>query len=78
MQIEFAIGEKVLLATKHLGLIGVCMFQQCYIGPLEVIESIETQAYHLKLPQVAARHHDVFNILLLQAYVARGQGIVIP
>ena len=77
MQIEFTVGDKVLLDIKHLSLKGVHKFKQRYIGPLEVIEPIGTQVYCLKLPQVLAQHHDVFHVSSLHTYVARGKDIKI-
>jgi len=40
-----------------------------FVGPFDIIERVEPVAYHLDLPPIFHRMHDVCHILLLRKYV---------
>ena len=47
--IEYAIGDKVLLSTKNLRLHGTRKFHNHYVGPFVILECVGKTAYHLDL-----------------------------
>ena len=72
--VSFAVGDQVLLATKHLKLKGDTPRKLLprYIGPFRVLAVIGKVAYRIDLP-VQMRVHNVFHVSLLQAYKADGR-----
>ena len=72
-EIEFVVGDKVLLSTKNLRLNqpGVKKLMPRYVGPFEVIERVGKVAYRLSLP-ASLPIHDVFHVSLLANYEAEG------
>lgn len=76
--LDFEVGDKVLLSTKHLHLVGARKMQQRYIGPLSITKKVGTQAYQLKLPPSLQKHHNVFHVSLLRPYVEGGDGHTPP
>ena len=64
--IQFAVGELVLLSTQNLRLKDIPhKLQRKFCGPYKILERIGTQAYRLKLPD-AWRIHPVFHLSLLK------------
>ena len=62
----FAIGEQVLLSTKHLQLkhAPVCKLRKRFVGPFFVTKRVGPVAYELELPQTW-RLHPIFHTSLL-------------
>ena len=65
---QFAVGDRVLLSTRHLRLRGVpAKLQRRYVGPFTIIEVIGTQAYTLELPE-DWKIHNTFHVSLLKPW----------
>ncbi|GKD28350.1 putative reverse transcriptase domain-containing protein [Tanacetum coccineum] len=77
----FQVGDRVML--KVLPWKGVVRFGKPrklnprYVGPFKVIESVETIAYKLKLPQQLSRVHNTFYVSNLKKYLS-DESLVIP
>ena len=66
--VQFAVGESVLLNTPNLRLKGILhKLQWKFCGPYKVLERIGAQAYRLKLPNTW-RIHPVFHVSLLKPW----------
>ena len=65
--IEYAVGDKVLLLTKNLRLHGTRTFCGCFAGLFVMLECIGKTAYCLDLSSCAALRgvHNTFYVLLL-------------
>lgn len=81
-ELEFAVGDKVWLNSKHIRLLikGTRKLAPRFIGPFEVLERIGPVAYRLALPAVMHRIHPVFHVSLLKPFVgdADAQPVVPP
>ena len=65
---QFAVGDLVLLSTQNLRLKGILhKLQWKFCGPYKILEKIGTQAYRLKLPDTW-RIHLVFHVSLLKPW----------
>jgi len=73
-EVEFKVGEQVLLSTKNLSLkvSGVRKLMPCYIGPFPITQVINPNAMKLKLPD-SLKVHDVFHVSLLSPYRSDGK-----
>ena len=49
LDVEYAVGDRVLLSTRNLRLQGRKKFRARYAGPFRVIDRIGNIAYHLDL-----------------------------
>ena len=70
--IEYNVGDKVLLSTRHINNPvdknrPTRKLSPKFIGPYTIIEKISTTAYKLDLPNTL-RIHPVFHISLLKSY----------
>ena len=69
--VVFAVGDRVLLSTKHLKLVGADRrtpkFASQYIGPFRIVRVVNANAYELDLP-ARMRIHPVINITRLKQY----------
>ena len=50
-------------------------FRPCFIGPLQIVKRIGTQAYQLQLPPALAKIADVVHVSLLRKFVLGGEGV---
>jgi hypothetical protein len=70
-ELRFAVGDRVLLSTEHLKLIGerkrARKLAERYIGPYRVKRVINANAYELELP-ASLKIHPVINISHLKEY----------
>ena len=72
--IEFKIGEKVWLSTRHIKTQRESKkLDYKRIGPFPVVERINANAYRLQLPPEMPIH-DAFHVSLLDRYVEPGAG----
>jgi len=70
-EVRFAVGDRVLLSTEHLKLIGerkrARKLTERYIGPYRVKRVVNANAYELELP-ASLKIHPVINISHLKEY----------
>jgi hypothetical protein len=69
-EVKFAVGDRVLLSTEHLKLIGdrrTPKFAAKYIGPFNIKRVVGSNAYELELPPTM-QIHPVLNISRLKPY----------
>jgi hypothetical protein len=73
---SYAVGDKVLLTTKHMSLKGARKLLPRFVGPFEVIQVVNPVAVRLALPE-SSRMHDVFHVSMLRPY-RQGDGAYVP
>jgi hypothetical protein len=70
-EVRFAVGDRVLLSTQHLKLIGerkrARKLTERYVGPYRVKRVVNANAYELELP-ASLKIHPVINISHLKEY----------
>jgi hypothetical protein len=72
-EVTFAVGDRVLLSTAHLRLVGAGVTERApkfacrFIGPFPVTRVVNSNAYELGLPP-QLRIHPVLNVSRLKAY----------
>ena len=69
--VTFTVGDRVLLSTEHLRMIGVKRTPKLtfkYVGPFAVTRVVGANAYELRLPDSMRALHPVFNIDRLKPY----------
>ena len=50
-------------------------FRPRFIGPLQIVKQIGTQAYQLQLPPALSKVSDVVHVSLLRKYVLGSEGV---
>jgi hypothetical protein len=77
---RYSPGDLVLLNTRNLRLAGPRKFWPRWIGPFEVLHSVGSLSFKLKLPEAYSRLHPVFHTSLLKLYHAADDTVahVIP
>ena len=81
--INYNIGDLVLLATKNLRLQGPRKLQDRFVGPFRELQKIGETAYKLDLSRGRHRQalrniHDVFHVRLLRPHRNNGLGTDVP
>ena len=81
--INYNVGNLVLLATKNLHLQGPRKLQDRFVGPFKVLQRIGQTAYKLDLSgqrhrQALRNIHDIFHVSLLRPHRDNGLGTDIP
>ena len=71
--VQFSIGDQVLLSTKNLNLASLVLtpsrkFLPRFVGPFEITSIISSVAYRLNLPHTM-KIHPTFHISLLKPYI---------
>ena len=68
---KFEVGNQVMLSTKYLPITSITpkTYLPKYVGPFEITEVINRNAYRIRLPAIYKRLHDVFNITMLEPFV---------
>ena len=81
--VNYNVGNLILLATKNLRLQGPRKLQDRFVGPFRVLQKIGQTAYKLDL--LGGRHrqalrniHDVFHVSLLRPHRYNGLGTDVP
>jgi len=65
--VQFSVGDRVMLSTKHIKLGGSRKLSPKWLGPFTVLEVMSSgNAVRLELPSDFDRLHDVFNVSLLK------------
>jgi transposase InsO family protein len=74
-ELEFAVGDEVLLSTKNLRLKtpGCRKLMPLWVGPFAVLEKVGAVAYRLELPE-ALTVHPVFHVSLLKPFHPDAEG----
>ena len=81
--INYNVGNLVLLATKNLHLQGPRKLQDHFVGPFRMLQKISKTAYKLDLSggchhQALHNIHDVFHVNLLRPHRDNGVGTDVP
>ena len=81
--VNYNVGDSVLLATKNLRLQGLRKLQDHFVEPFRVLQKIGKMAYKLDLSggrhhQALRNIHDVFHVSLLRPHRDNGLGTDIP
>ena len=81
--VNYNVGDLVLLATKNLRLQGPRKLQDRFVGPFRVLQKIGKMAYKLDLSrgrhlQALRNIYDVFHVSLLRPHQDNGLGTDIP
>ena len=81
--IDYTIGDSVLLSTRNLRLQGPRKLHDRFVGPFQVTERIGQTAYHLDLTgrryrQALRGIHNVFHVSLLKPYKDNGMAANAP
>jgi len=66
-EVEFAVGDKLLLNSKNLTLYGCRKLMPRFVGPFEVTHRVGPVAYTLKLPE-DWKVHPTFHVSLLRKH----------
>ena len=69
--VEFTVGQEVLLSSSHIPLAAGRKLGQRWLGPFVICRRVGRVAYELSLPASWAIH-PVFHVSLLRAYQAGG------
>ena len=81
--VNYNVGNLVLLATKNLRLQGPRKLQDRFVGPFRVLQKIGATAYKLDLSggrhrQALCNIHEVFHVSLLRPHRDNGLGTDVP
>ena len=81
--VNYNVGDLVLLATKNLCLQGPHKLQDRFVGPFRVLQKIGKMAYKLGLSrgrylQALRNIHDIFHVSLLRPHRDNGLGTNVP
>ena len=78
--VEYAVGDKVLLLTKNLRLHRTRKFRDRFVGPFVVTECIGKMAYCLDLSRSAVLRsvHDIFHVSLPHGWLTNGIHANVP
>lgn len=71
-KMSYKVGDMVMLASKHIRMRRASKkLADKYLGPFEVEEAIDQNAYKLKPPEKYGRIHATFHVSLLEPYHRR-------
>jgi hypothetical protein len=70
-ELEFEVGEQVLLSSKHIKLktVGTKKLLPKFLGPFIILKRIGQLAYELELTPDMPRIHPVFHVSLLRPFI---------
>jgi hypothetical protein len=68
IDVQFNVGDEVILSTKNLKLSGTKKPSARYNGPFKVVKVINPVAYQLDLPLQYGRLYPVFHVGLLKPF----------
>jgi hypothetical protein len=68
IDVQFNVGDEVMLSTKNLKLTGTKKLSARYIGPFKVVKVVNPVAYELDLPLQYGRLYPVFHVGLLKPF----------
>ena len=79
MHVQFALGDLVVLSTKHLNTNRPCKkLDFKFIGPFRVSQIVNPVAVRLELPD-SMRIHNVFHVSMLEPYhIVEGTPVTVP
>ena len=77
-QVEFKVGDLVLLSTKNIRLkgrkgLGSRKLFPKWIGPFKVLDRVGSLAYRLEMPRELKKLHNVFHVSVLKQYRTDGR-----
>ena len=76
--VEFAVGDSVLLSSRHLNLPGSRKFKPRWVGPFQVTARIGRSSYMLYMQSRFSRVHPVFHVSLLKRHQPGGSSDAPP
>ena len=70
--VEFVVGDFVMLSTYNLWMSNNCKFAAWFIKPFKVLKCIGKLTYHIELPPIYSALHNVIHVSKLKLYVPGG------
>jgi hypothetical protein len=68
--VQFKVGDKVWLDSRHFNLNTCRKLSARRLGPFEIIEKVNPVAYRLCLPKELSKKYNVFHVSLLSTFIS--------